>query len=43
MEGGFLTACFVRGRGGGEVKVSHLMFADDTLILCKLTSSIYHI
>ena len=30
--GGFLSAYLVQGRGGEGVKVSHLLFADDTLI-----------
>ena len=33
--GGFLSACQVRGRGGEGVKVSHLLFVDDTLIFCE--------
>ncbi|RVW24910.1 putative mitochondrial protein [Vitis vinifera] len=34
-EGGFLSGCKLRGRGGGELTVSHLLFADDTIIFCK--------
>ena len=34
VNGGFLSHCQVRGRGGG-VKISHLLFANDTLIFCK--------
>ena len=30
--GGFLSTCKVQGRKGEGVKVSHLLFADDTLI-----------
>ena len=33
--GGFLSACQVQGRGGEGVKVSHLLFTDDTLIFCE--------
>ncbi|RVX17977.1 LINE-1 reverse transcriptase-like [Vitis vinifera] len=34
-EGGFLSGCRLRGRGGEELTISHLLFADDTLIFCK--------
>ncbi|RVW40081.1 putative ribonuclease H protein [Vitis vinifera] len=34
-EGGFISGCRMRGRGGDELTVSHLLFADDTLIFCK--------
>ena len=35
VNGGLLSAYSVRGRGGEGVKVSHLLFANDTLIFCK--------
>ena len=35
VNGGFLSHCQVRGRGGEGVKISHLLFANDTLIFCK--------
>ena len=35
VEGGFLTPCQVRGKGSERVDVSHLLFADNTLIFCK--------
>ncbi|RVW75227.1 LINE-1 reverse transcriptase-like [Vitis vinifera] len=34
-EGGFISGCRLRGRGGEELAVSHLLFADDTLIFCE--------
>ena len=34
-DGGFLSMCRVMGRDGQEVEVSHLLFADDTLISYK--------
>ena len=35
VEGGFLTPCQLRRRDNERVYVSHLLFADDTLIFCK--------
>ena len=35
MEGGFLSVYKLRDRGGNEVQVSHLLFADDTLVFCE--------
>ncbi|RVW47373.1 LINE-1 retrotransposable element ORF2 protein [Vitis vinifera] len=34
-EGGFLSGCRLRGRGGEELTISHFLFADDTIIFCK--------
>ncbi|RVW43464.1 Transposon TX1 uncharacterized 149 kDa protein [Vitis vinifera] len=38
-EGGFLSGCRLRGRGGVEMNVSHLLFADDTIIFAKRKES----
>ncbi|KAJ9705360.1 hypothetical protein PVL29_003414 [Vitis rotundifolia] len=35
MRGGFLSGCKVNGRSGDGALVSHLLFADDTLVFCK--------
>ena len=35
VGGGFLLACQVREREGEGVKVSHLLFADNTLVFCE--------
>ena len=32
VDGGFLSACRVGGRGGEGASVSHLLFTDDTLL-----------
>ncbi|KAJ9681592.1 hypothetical protein PVL29_017816 [Vitis rotundifolia] len=32
VDGGFIFGCRLRGRGGMEMNVSHLLFADDTII-----------
>ena len=34
ISGGFLLACKLRGGGGEGAHVSHLLFADDTLVFC---------
>ena len=34
VGGGFVVACKERSRGGEGVQVSHLLFADDTLVFC---------
>ena len=35
VDGGFISGCSLRGRGGMEMNVSHLLFADDTIIFCE--------
>ncbi|RVW30136.1 putative mitochondrial protein [Vitis vinifera] len=39
VDGGFLSGCRIRGRGEEEMIVSHLLFADDTIIFVKLGKS----
>ena len=34
VEGNFLTGCKVGGRGGEELVLSHLLYANDTLLFC---------
>ena len=35
VKEGFLTGCRIRGRDGIGIQVSHLLFADDTLVFCE--------
>ncbi|KAJ9680532.1 hypothetical protein PVL29_019761 [Vitis rotundifolia] len=35
VRGGYLSGCRIRGRGGAGIRVSHLLFADDTLVFCE--------
>ena len=34
-DGGFISGCKLQGRGRMELNVSHLLFADDTIIFCE--------
>ena len=35
VEGGFLSGCSFGGREGDELTVSHLLYADDTILFCE--------
>ncbi|RVX10222.1 LINE-1 reverse transcriptase-like [Vitis vinifera] len=35
VGGGFVSGCSLKGRGGLVMEVSHLLFADDTIIFCE--------
>ena len=35
MEGNFISGCRLGGRDGGEMVISHLLYADDTIIFCE--------
>ena len=35
MDGGFLSACKVKGTSEEGVRISHLLFVDDTLVFCQ--------
>ena len=34
MEGNFIVGCKFVGRGGEELTISHLLYVDDTVLLC---------
>ncbi|RVW57146.1 putative ribonuclease H protein [Vitis vinifera] len=35
VQGNFISGCRLRGRGDAEIMVSHLLFADNTIIFCE--------
>ena len=38
VEGNFLYGCRFGGRDGGEIVISHLLYADNTIIFCETNS-----
>ena len=43
VEGNFILGCKFEGRDGGELIISHLLYADDTVLFCdaKLEQLMY--
>ena len=35
VDGAFLSGCRIRGRGRMKMNISHLLFADDTIVFCE--------
>ncbi|RVW31859.1 LINE-1 retrotransposable element ORF2 protein [Vitis vinifera] len=35
MKGNFISGCRLKGRGDAEIMVSHLLFANDTILFCE--------
>ena len=35
VDNGYISGCQVKGRNEGGTQISHLLFADDTLVFCQ--------
>ena len=35
MTSGFISGCSIKGREGAVFTISHLLYADDTIVLCE--------
>ena len=35
MTGGFISGCNIKGRDGAALTIPHLLYVDDTIILCE--------
>ncbi|RVX11415.1 LINE-1 reverse transcriptase-like [Vitis vinifera] len=35
VDNGYISGCVVKGRNEGGIQISHLLFADDTLVFCQ--------
>ena len=38
VEGNFISGCRLGNREGGEMVISHLLYADDTIVFCEAKS-----
>ena len=36
VEGNFIPGCGFSGRDGGDIVISHLLYADDTILFCEV-------